>query len=180
MKTSVGHGYGIRLSLQGSSRVFTMKRAARFNISVILTVIYSLIIMSPLAPLALKSPRVAHAVTGECSGNCDICGCSAERRANHTCCCFLKKKMQHDHKNLPDCCKKKKPAKMTMLSCNCPCGGNRMPGLAGSEKTEVMPYRFNEGILSIAENPLFSSPGKSLTDRHGDPPDPPPKLSILT
>jgi hypothetical protein len=158
----------------------TLKLFSRPIVALILTVIYSLIIMSPLAPLALQSPRVAHAVTGECSGNCDICGCSAERRASHTCCCFLKKKLQHDHKNVPDCCKKKKRSKMTMLSCNCPCGGNKMPGLAGSEKTEVMPYRFNDGIVSLAENPLFSSTGKCLTDRHGDPPDPPPKLHLIS
>jgi len=158
----------------------TLKLFSRPIVALILTVIYSLIIMSPLAPLALQSPRVAHAVTGECSGNCDICGCSAERRASHTCCCFLKKKLQHDHKNVPDCCKKKKRSKMTMLSCNCPCGGNKMPGLAGSEKTEVMPYRFNDGIVSLAEIPLFSSTGKCLTDRHGDPPDPPPKLHLIS
>jgi len=157
-----------------------MKKPSRSIVALILTVIYSLIIMSPLASLALKSPRVAHAVTGECSGNCDICGCSAERRASHTCCCFLKKKLQHDHKNVRDCCKKKKPHKMTMLSCNCPCGGNKMPALTGAEKTEVLPYLFCEGFVPLDENALFSSHGKRLTDHQGDPPDPPPKLKLIS
>ena len=157
-----------------------MKKPSRNIVALLLTLIYSLIIMSPLAPLALQSPRVAHAVTGECSGNCDICGCSAERRVSRTCCCFLKKKLQHDHKNVPDCCKKKKRSKMTMLSCNCPCGDNKIPGMPGAEKTEVLPYRFNEGIVPLAENPLLTPPRKSLTDRHGDPPDPPPKLHLTS
>ncbi len=157
-----------------------MKRPSRSIVAIILTVIYSLIIMSPLAPLALKSPRVAHAVTGECSGNCDICGCSPERRANHTCCCFMKKKHQHDQGNVSECCKNKKRHKMTMITCNCPCGDNKLPGLPGAEKTEILPYRFTEGIVALAEDTLFSSHGKRLTDHHGDPPDPPPKVAILS
>ena len=157
-----------------------MKKPSRNIVALILTVIYTLIIMSPLAPLAMKSPRVAHAVTGECSGNCDICGCSAERRANRACCCFMKKKLQHDHKNVPDCCKKKKRPKMTMLSCNCPCGDNKMPGLAGAERTEVLPYRFAQNSISLFENTLFFSSEDRLTDLHADPPDPPPKLNIIS
>jgi hypothetical protein len=148
--------------------------------ALILVLIYSLITLSPLAPLALKSPRVAHAVTGECSGNCEICGCSAERRVSRTCCCWIKKlKHEHAKKEVPDCCRKKQ-SKKPMLTSNCPCGSKGTSGLPGVEKTEVIPYRFNEGIVPLAENPLFTSPGKSLTDHHGDPPDPPPKLAILS
>ena len=156
------------------------KKPSSYIVALMLAMIYSLIIISPLAPLALKSPRVAHAVTGECSGNCDICGCSAERRANHTCCCFMKKKHQHDHESVPDCCKKKKRHKMTMLSCNCPCGDNKLPGLPGAEKTEILPYRFTEEIAALTEDILFSPHGKRLLDQQGDPPDPPPKLFILS
>jgi hypothetical protein len=164
----------------GCQDYFTLKLFSRPMTALILALIYSLITLSPLAPLALKSPRVAHAVTGECSGNCDICGCSAERRASRTCCCFLNKKLQHDHKNVADCCKKKKRPKMTMLTCNCPCGDNKIPGMHGSERTEVMPYRFNDEIVPLDDNALFSSHGKRLTDRQGDPPDPPPKLASIS
>ena len=80
--------------------------------ALLLTVVYLAVTLSPLAPLALQSPSLAHAITGECSGDCDICGCSAEARANHTCCCAQKKKHDshddsHDDSPLPDCCKKK-------------------------------------------------------------------------
>ncbi|NVN93152.1 MAG: hypothetical protein HXX11_21500 [Desulfuromonadales bacterium] len=63
-----------------------MKQPHRSITAVLMTVIYVLITFSPLAPLAMFSKGVAHAVTGQCSGDCDICGCSAERRASHTCC----------------------------------------------------------------------------------------------
>jgi hypothetical protein len=156
-----------------------MKRIHRFFTATFLTLIYSLIILSPFAPLALKSPRVAHAVTGECSGNCDICGCSAERLANHTCCCCLKKqKHEHERQVVPECCKKIKRHKMTMLTCNCPCGDDRQLGLWGTEKSEQLPYCFTEGAIALDEDTLVSGHQYCLTDRHTDPPDPPPKLSL--
>jgi hypothetical protein len=71
----------------------------RFS-AVILTTVYILIVMSPLASFAMLSKTVVHAVTGECSGDCDICGCSLESRANHTCCCAKKKQMQARDANL--------------------------------------------------------------------------------
>jgi hypothetical protein len=55
-----------------------------------------------------------------------------------------------------------------------------MPGLPGAEKTEILPYRFKEGIVALAEDTLFSSHKKRLTDHHGDPPDPPPKVAFLS
>jgi hypothetical protein len=160
-----------------------MKLFTRPMVAMLLTVIYTLIIMSPLAPLAMKSPRIAHAITGECAGDCDTCGCSAERRANHTCCCW-QKKLKHGHDlaraQFPDCCKKKQRHRMTMLTCNCPCGSNDAPGLPGTENSELMPYRFNEGVIALDEDVLFSSHGDLFKDRHVDPPDPPPKLAILS
>lgn len=62
--------------------------------SLLLTLIYLLIVVSPLAPLAMQSKPVAHAVTGECSGDCRIDGCSLERSATHTCCCWQKKQRE--------------------------------------------------------------------------------------
>jgi hypothetical protein len=71
-----------------------VRRSYRKLIAVILTTIYLIIALSPLAPLAMHSKAVAHAVTGECVGDCRICGCSPEARANHTCCCAKKKLLQ--------------------------------------------------------------------------------------
>ena len=69
-----------------------MKKSQRYITSLLLTTIYLLIVFSPLAPLAMQSKLVAHAVTGECTGDCRIDGCSLKRSAAHTCCCWQKKR----------------------------------------------------------------------------------------
>lgn len=69
-----------------------MSTSHRYITSLLLTALYLLIVTSPLAPLAMQSKLVAHAVTGECSGDCRIDGCSLERSAAHTCCCWQKKR----------------------------------------------------------------------------------------
>ena len=162
-----------KTSEQFKSRML-MKSFPRFITTLFLTSIYLVISLSPLASFALRCPAIAHAVTGECVGNCDICGCSPERRANHTCCCFLKKKQQHERESVPACCKKKKHSKISILTCNCPCGGNKIPCIPGAENTEILPSRFSDGIIALAEGTLLSTHKKRLTNRHGDPPDPPP------
>jgi hypothetical protein len=70
--------------------------------------IYLLVILAPLAPAALHSSFVAHAMTGKCTGDCSICGCSPERSAARACCCWQKKlaeaKLQHrgnEHQSCP-------------------------------------------------------------------------------
>ena len=67
-----------------------MKRSHRYITSLFLTMVYLVIVFSPLAPCAMQSKHISHAVTGECSGDCRIDGCSLERSAAHTCCCWLK------------------------------------------------------------------------------------------
>jgi hypothetical protein len=56
-----------------------------------MTAVYLLIVLAPLAPAALHSGVVARAISGECAGDCRICGCSPERSSSGTCCCALKK-----------------------------------------------------------------------------------------
>jgi len=68
-----------------------MSSSPRYITSLLMTAIYLLLVFSPLAPLAMHSKRVAHAVTGECSGDCQIDGCSLEHSAAHACCCWQKK-----------------------------------------------------------------------------------------
>jgi hypothetical protein len=84
-----------------------VKKSQRYITSLFLTMIYLLIVFSPLAPLAMQSKLVAHAVTGECSGDCRIDGCSLERSADHTCCCWQKKQHEivdsHHHSNADVC-----------------------------------------------------------------------------
>jgi hypothetical protein len=160
-----------------------MKTFSRFIVSLLLLLIYVLITMSPLAPLALKSPRTAHAVTGECVGDCAICGCSAERRANHTCCCCQnKKKHQHDHEqeSVPECCKKKHGGHKPALTSNCPCDSIKHFGLWGTKKSEQLPYHFIASLTAFDTIALVHFYYYRPTDRHGEPPDPPPKLIVLS
>jgi hypothetical protein len=147
--------------------------------------IYLLITISPLAPLAMQSRSVAHAVTGECSGDCDICGCSLERRTSHTCCCW-QKKLKHDcarheaDESSAPCCKKKPGGKKVEITCNCPCGSGKHIALWGAEKIQHLPYRFTSGIPLSLENSIEPSTPDRLTSRHGEPPDPPPKLTLIS
>lgn len=165
--------------LAGSApRKMPMIRSSRFCTAVLLTAVYLLIVMSPLAPLALKSPRLAHAITGECSGDCDICGCSLERRANHTCCCWqkkLKQEQEHEEDTLPPCCKKRH-GKGPVLTCNCPCGSGKLLGLWGTGTSEQLPWQFSDGFFASYEDVRFFIHPSRPTERFGDPPDPPPKL----
>lgn len=69
-----------------------MKKCNRYITSLLMTMVYMVIVFSPLAPLAMQAQHAAHAVTGECSGDCTADGCSLERSAAHTCCCWQKKK----------------------------------------------------------------------------------------
>ena len=158
-----------------------MKKSSRSIVSLALAAIYLLIIMSPLAPLVMLSPHLAHAITGECVGDCDICGCSPETRASKTCCCWLKKKEHHhddDQAQAADHCEKKQQGAKPVFACGCPCGNGKTPGLWGAEKFEQLPYRFIEAALVFHEDTLFSSHQLRLTDRHGEPPDPPPKAGF--
>jgi hypothetical protein len=161
-----------------------MKKSSRSIVALALTAIYLLITMSPLAPLVLRSPRLAHAITGECSGDCDICGCSLEKQANHTCCCWQKKMHEHHHdddqEQVADCCKKKQHSTKPVFTCGCPCGKDKTIALWGGNKLEQFPYRFTEGKPPFQESSLVALDPGRLTSQYDDPPDPPPKLTILS
>ncbi len=78
-----------------------MTTSHRYITSLLMTTIYLLIVVTPLVPLAMQSKAIAHAVTGECSGDCKVDGCSLERSAAHTCCCWQKKKYDAGDAHLP-------------------------------------------------------------------------------
>jgi hypothetical protein len=185
-----------------------------------------LIVMSPLVSLAMLSKTVAHVVTGECSGDCDICGCSLESRANHTCCCAKTKQKQANMTGTvagfcnaqkivavvqkKECCTKKSPpnhvetdatglqtlkiaekhvdheaipAKKTdstksetVYKCGCPCGKGKLLSLNGSGSNELLPIISSEKIEQYHVETIFADLSNRLASRHGEPPDPPPKL----
>jgi len=85
-----------------------MQRSSRSIISLLMTAIYLLVILAPLAPAVLHSGMLTHVLTAECAGDCRSCGCSPERSAARACCCWQKKlaeakalKQSAEHKSCP-------------------------------------------------------------------------------
>ena len=206
-------------------------RPHRRLFAVILMTIYLTITLSPLASLAMHSKVVAHVVTGECSGDCDICGCSQESRANHTCCCAKKKQMQVNSAKFSgeecclakastahasekdngcassqqvepvdkqhDCCsknkqhqydenaqksqnKEKRSKNETVYKCGCPCGKGQLQALTGFGSNELLPIDLIEMIELPHVATLYADFTHCLESRHGEPPDPRPRLFQLS
>jgi hypothetical protein len=144
---------------------------------------YLLMVVSPLASLAMHSKAVSHAITGECSGDCDICGCSPEGRASNTCCCSKKRRQQaqaYEKENSPDCCKKKPVNKNAVIACGCPCGSGKPADLSASSSSELLPYYYTERLSIPHVETLFTNLSHRLASRHSEPPDPPPRLPLIS
>jgi hypothetical protein len=146
-----------------------------------MTTLYLAIIFSPLAAFAMHSAIAAPVAGRECSGDCNICGCSPESRASNTCCCSKKRQQQaHAHEDdedgTPDCCKKKPVEKKTVIACGCPCGNGKPATLSSVSSSEILPFHFSEKLSIPHTDTTFPTPTHRLTSRHGEPPDPPPRF----
>jgi hypothetical protein len=158
-----------------------MRSLPRFIPAIVLLVLYAMIVMSQLAPLALHSPLIAHAVTGECASDCSICGCSPERSANHTCCCWMKKTLPEsdDGQDEPECCRRKHESKSTTSTISSrPCGSSKVLALFGTAHSDLLFSHFRLGNLVIFEASIFAHTPARQSDWPGDPPDPPPRLFL--
>lgn len=165
-----------------------LKSPKRSIIATTLTVIYLMISLSPLALTLMDSKKVAHSVTGECSGDCTICGCSEASRETGRCCCSKKKQQQQQqailhedgHDANPDCCNKVAAKKKTVIaSCGSPCGSGEQIALPASDTNELLPVNFTEQFTLTHTDTTFINQTNQLLSRYKDPPDPPPKLSAL-
>ena len=161
------------------SSVHRHSRPLRSTVAVAMAVLYLLISLGPTLSPALQSKAVLHALTGECSGDCDICGCSAESRASHTCCCAKKAQLQtlaHRSDEIPNCCKKLPATNQVVIaSCGCPCGSGKAIVSSGSKVGEIVPFYFNADlVVHFVENDQASLV-QHLISRHSEPPDPPPR-----
>ena len=183
----------------------TAKELFRHMIASGMTVLYLLVIFSPLASFAMHGTKSTSVGVRECSGDCNLCGCSPESRASHTCCCSKKRQQQahahDDHQNgesdccskkheqdarvhedavdsTSDCCKKDSaPPKPVIISCGCPCGGEKQAALSTASTSEVLPFRFTEQFSIPDTKTTYLNYTHRLTSRLSDPPDPPPQNS---
>jgi hypothetical protein len=157
------------------------RRSFRHTIAAGMTALYLAMIFSPLVPFAMQSTGTDPVVVRECSGDCNLCGCSPESRAANTCCCSKKRQQQahlHDdgEDGTADCCKKDSVAKKAVIACGCPCGSGKQATLSSSGTSETLPFHFTEQFGTPHTETTFTTPAQRLTSRHNDPPDPPPKL----
>ncbi|MHC1697045.1 MAG: hypothetical protein AB9919_03060 [Geobacteraceae bacterium] len=182
-----------------------MKKCRYPAIVLMLFSVYTVIVLSPLAPLALKSPTLAHALTGQCSGNCDICGCSAERRVSRSCCCWMKKKRAEEAQarrslrccsvEKTDCCSRgaqenetvhcsgtlpdrgRENQREVVYRC-CPCGKGSVSLFAGTGSYQHLPCLFRANLSEPSESRLVKFHSEIVQSRYQEPPDPPPKVSL--
>jgi len=140
-----------------------------------------MIVLNPLVSVVLDSPLIAHALTGQCAGDCALCGCAPERSANHTCCCWLNKpQLRYDEdQNRSTCCNKKpsdEKKSKTIISSR-PCGSGKIAALALMEQGDIFPYDFTAQIPVTLESKLTGLNPHCQTDWLGEPPEHPPKIS---
>lgn len=158
-----------------------MNQFSRRIIAGVLSVIFLAITLSPLANISMLFATVAHAVSGNCTGDCDTCGCSLERRASQTCCCWYNKLKRHDHNNAQeaDCCKKAPKKTTATLTSTCPCGSGKPLALCAVQEIQIVPNHFTMEIPTPDEDSLSHNGPDRFTDRNCEPPVPPPKFSHL-
>ncbi len=170
-----------------------MKKPHRHITSLFLTTIYLLTLFSPIVPRAVQAKLVAHVATsGECSGDCTSDGCSLERSAAHTCCCWQKK---HRLNNAPlaDCCAspaasphKDRDTSTTASSAasqkkriatlsTAPCGTGKLFSTGDTDESPHLPLFFTGVSPSLRQSTLSFIPPEHLTSLHLKPPDPPPE-----
>ena len=162
-----------------------MKLLGRSHIAIILVVIYTLIIMVPLASSVMHSITAAPALTVECSGNCATCGCSAKSMANGTCCCMKKQHQarahEDDHDSSADCGQKTPDKKQPVIvSCGCRSGNGEHAVLPGSGTTELLPSYFTVQFSIPSSDTRFPLLTRRVVSFQGEPPDPPPKITLIS
>lgn len=158
-----------------------IRRSKRCIIAIFLMVIFLMISFSPLGFLALQSKTLAHALTGECSGDCSVCGCSAESMATRTCCCCKKKQQlanlhEDEQENMPVCCNKAPgKKKIAIVSCGTPCGSKKAIALSSGANSELLPFYFSARVLIPHAGTHYPTYPITLTSHLLEPPDPPPR-----
>lgn len=154
---------------------------SRHMVASSLIAIFIIMSLGPLLPLTMQSAAIAHAITGECTGDCNSCGCSLERRASHTCCCWQKKKMRQSmNKSKKSCCKGENTTPKTIISSHCPCGSGKLLAACGVEEFPFNSFPFTGEINRPMTCQVFQERHHHQAIRSNEPPAPPPKISIFS
>lgn len=157
----------------------TFKAPLRAVIALPMLLIYLCLSVSPLISPALRSKVVLHALTGECTGSCETCGCSPENSARGTCCCAKKRQLTdlRRHEELPDCCRKAAPESgATVISCGCPCGKSDSLLASAAKAGELLPFYFQPGFAIPHSGTRHLEVPRIVLSRLPEPPDPPPDI----
>jgi len=167
-----------------------LKSLGKFG-AVLQLAVLLLVQFSAVAPGLARSLHHAVAV-GHCCGDHVKCGCSPERIASRTCCCYQNKRMNAFSSEKRSCCSMKScsmeghsdaaddldRSKPAVSSIPCGCDPNYSPVSVENLKF-LKPY-----LLHVASVPTFTgqylSMRLSFLSRYTDPPDPPPRLSIYS
>lgn len=184
-----------------------------------MTALYLLISLSPLASISSLAKPFFQAAATECSGDCRLCGCSTERSASRTCCCWQKRVIEAKtrqqcttDKSCPtaavfpaattsgECCSKPSPLddhenearlsvrakftadrdKPTVSISICPCGSGKDQAFSGDERSQHIPCRFLSGVPAQPITQFVFLQPERLASHSDEPPDPPPRIHILS
>ena len=157
-----------------------MRLFSRSGIALLLTAIYAVIILSPLAPLAVRSAETAQAVGEGCAAECAVCGCPPEQSAGKSCCCWIKK-LQDDREPEHDRSagsSKEAEAGHPVLRCAFPCGGGKQLAFWDADGFDLLPCRILEIAAPLQERTLSPLRRNDPPDGYDPPPEPPPECAI--
>ena len=141
-----------------------------------------MLLQAPIFLPVLAKVFSSHSRGSVCFHDHRLCGCSPDRIANHTCCCFRSAKAARlvaasgEHENHDFSCHhhgKRATTRhfLTMMPC-----GAASPLFESSVQDYLFVHYAGEMSLPVPSDiPIFEYPGDPLQG-HFDPPDPPPKL----
>jgi hypothetical protein len=129
----------------------------------------------------------------ECFGDHRLCGCSPERIANRTCCCYQSRSLKPANPEKPCCHHQKKAAAdhspqtgrkdadtdSAPSMRTAPCGSLTFMGLSSNDLKFIQPV-FARIMPDESCRPLLFLQPTTLQSRFIEPPLPPPKLSIFS
>jgi hypothetical protein len=157
----------------------TRNKNSRYFMALLLTVIYLTILVSPIVQFILLPEALAHAITVGYSGDGNTCGCSAQKRAQHTCCCYSAKlTSKASDKDSSGCCDGKPAENKAMLGCSCHCGAGEQAALPTFARGEVLLFAFEAGVTPPSQLADYPGETRGMMTRSIDPPDPPPHPSF--